>query len=1303
MAVSVLEAQGLVIKFCRLYPMAAQLTYHIRDTTEGLYSDRGKGMDMLGGYITGPGIHPGRCDIPSGNAKDASDFITTLRHEVIGHFGLNTFTCDQKKALLSSISAARQEPSMRGFWAQVDGHYDKVPESIKAEEVFALYCEGIEPSHHINRESVRARGEQSLQETCIDCSRALRLDDLENITLMVAQGLHDRTRTQQNFPELNQQFREDRQMEPKKLFHEVIAEKLIEQLKQGTAPWQKPWEPGEPNSFIPINPTTGKQYHGINAIQLISQGRKDQRWMTYKQARTVGAQVRNGEKGTPIQYWKFSEEQTKTDESGRPVSDVKGQPVKEEVPLERPRVFFATVFNADQIDGLLPMQPRKEKEQGWNAVERAEHILKASGATIRHDEHNRAFYRSATDSIHLPDKSQFPQADKYYATALHELGHWTGHPSRLNRDLAHPFGSEGYAKEELGAEIASMILGDALGIGHDPVQHVAYVGSWIKAMKEDPLEIFRAAAAAEKIQTYVLTLEQQQVQEQTIPQRQTAVKALAVGVKTEKIVMKKMQAQEQETNMQAPQLGPASYQAEIARLLKISTLTPGRYTPSDQVKADNHAAVFVDVMPAILCGPSADPTSVAQAEALANSPHVQAVFRAAGQSGAMYSGIVAGSYVQWQDTESAVVSKHPGQVETGSDDGPLIAVVLNDPDQALTTSLCVTTAAARIFDPNAPELDDGHNLPALARGDTQINQHEQAVKLARIEEERVRRDPNSTDEDISSAKEVRKSAELAATLNDEDLQRRIAEHEREQQPAMPTAQQPPQQASQGDKTFINVPYKQNDEAKVLGARYDRQEQSWYVPAGVDLTPFAKWSQEVVIAAPAGQTLDAAAQPTAERQRAAQERKYLAVPYGERAAAKAVGVAWDRGAKSWYAGPNADMDKLQRWLPNNVHGEQGPAMKPRDEFADALRSIGCVVSGEHPIMDSKTHRISVEGEKHSEKAGSGFYVGHMDGHPAGYMKNNKTGIDMKWKSKGYALDPEQKAKMQVDAAEKLQARAVEQERLHEQTAQRVGKQMTSLVPVTEPTAYMEAKGIDPQPGVFTDRNGQKTYIPAIDAEGKQWTMQYIKEDGTKRFAKDSRKEGCFHVVRGEDTLAKAPALVICEGYATASSLSQTLGFPTVVSFDSGNLMQVAKTLHEKYPNKPVVIAGDDDKHLEVTQGVNPGRTKAEKVAKAVGGKALFPIFAPGEQSYPSNLEPVTPEKYRNGDLSDDQQAALARMKQFTDFNDLSTKSVLGKEGIERQVRAVVDSVIECHQARNIEEQKQERVQRQEQQPRRAVKI
>ena len=217
------------------------------------------------------------------------------------------------------------------------------------------------------------------------------------------------------------------------------------------------------------------------------------------------------------------------------------------------------------------------------------------------------------------------------------------------------------------------------------------------------------------------------------------------------------------------------------------------------------------------------------------------------------------------------------------------------------------------------------------------------------------------------------------------------------------------------------------------------------------------------------------------------------------------------------------------------------------------------------------------------------------------------------------------------------------------------------------------------------------MPGIDVRGKQWTMQKIAADGTKRFAKDSRREGCFHVIGGMPALAQTPALVISEGYATASSLSRALGFATVAAFDAGNLMHAATALHKRFPDKPVVIAGDDDRHPELTHGKNRGRMKAQEAAAATGGHLLLPIFAPGEGSYLTGLAPVTPEKYRAHQrtgigLSKTQLAALEQMKRHTDFNDLATRSRLGKDAIDRQARAFVSDVMYQHSVRAEQHQR-----------------
>lgn len=297
---------------------------------------------------------------------------------------------------------------------------------------------------------------------------------------------------------------------------ESIANSIIRQLEMGTAPWVRPWKPGE--RFMPLNPTTGKEYHGMNAVWLLSvqeeKGYRDNRWLTYKQANAMDAQVNRGEKGTQIQYWKWTDD-VPVMEDGKPLKDDNGKTLKQTVKLQQPRVWCASVFNANQITGMPDNIEHKVKEE-WERHQEAEALLNDSKANIIYQPGNRAFYRPSTDSITLPEREQFPSMDGFYATALHELGHWTGHQSRLDRDLLHPFNSEGYAKEELRAEIASLMLGEQLGIGHDPGQHVAYISSWIKALKEDPREIFRAAADAEKIKKYLHGREMLQEQQETI-------------------------------------------------------------------------------------------------------------------------------------------------------------------------------------------------------------------------------------------------------------------------------------------------------------------------------------------------------------------------------------------------------------------------------------------------------------------------------------------------------------------------------------------------------------------------------------------------------------------------------------------------------------------------------------------------------------------------------------------------------------------------------------------------------------------
>src|SRR4029077_6243889 len=300
------------------------------------------------------------------------------------------------------------------------------------------------------------------------------------------------------------------------------------------------------------------------------------------------------------------------------------------------------------------------------------------------------------------------------------------------------------------------------------------------------------------------------------------------------------------------------------------------------------------------------------------------------------------------------------------------------------------------------------------------------------------------------------------------------------------------------------------------------------------------------------------------------------------------------------------------------------------------SLGAVVEGEHPIMDGTPHRLATHDDKRGEQ--TIFYIGHLDGVPNGYAENNRTKEVRRWKARGQHLSEEQRNDLLAGAEKKRYERRRQERERFEATADRLNSELRSLPSGVEKTAYHEAKGIEPLPGVPV-RNGD-VLVPGYDVEGKLWTIQYIKEDGTKWFARDSRKHGCFHVVgaansiEGLQKLGNSPVIAIAEGYATAATVAKYGNVPAVAAFDSGNLLAVATALHERWPDKGIMIAGDDDHKLEN----NPGRMKALEAALAVHRLVVFP-----------------------------NSTAEQREKGMTEFNDLALESArLAKRQLEEAV-------------------------------------
>lgn len=271
-------------------------------------------------------------------------------------------------------------------------------------------------------------------------------------------------------------------------FRQEVTDEVIKLIEAGTAPWIKPWQTGD--IAAAFNPTTNMPYRGGNIIALmcvsLRKGYTDPRWMTYRQAATKGWQVRKGEKSARIEF--FKEDVAEDEETGKK----KKRLVARHYP----------VFNAQQIDGVPTLVLPKKEE--WDAINAGERILKQSGAVIKYGG-KEAFYTPTFDYIQLPKKEDFFNAAFFYSTACHELGHWTGHSSRLNRlSCMMERGSEEYAREELVAELASWFLSAETGLPFDPGNHAAYIKHWLKTLKKDKNEIFRAASAASKATDYLL-------------------------------------------------------------------------------------------------------------------------------------------------------------------------------------------------------------------------------------------------------------------------------------------------------------------------------------------------------------------------------------------------------------------------------------------------------------------------------------------------------------------------------------------------------------------------------------------------------------------------------------------------------------------------------------------------------------------------------------------------------------------------------------------------------------------------------
>jgi len=282
--------------------------------------------------------------------------------------------------------------------------------------------------------------------------------------------------------------------------YEAVTNRIIEQLEEGVTPWQRPWAGG---GGLPENAASGRRYRGINTLTLWAaaeaKGFESSLWGTYRQWKSLGGYVRRGEKGTRIIWWNVTTETTIDNQTG------------EEQEEKRYSCRDYVVFCLDQTGGEALNRFQVERPvREFTDFEPAEDAIIATGADIRHGG-TKAYYRQAEDYIRLPVKEAFESQALYYSTALHELAHWTGHESRLNRlDKLARFGDQSYAAEELVAELGASFLTAALAIPNTRTleNSAAYLADWLQVLRSNKRAIFTAASAASAASDFILNFSQ---------------------------------------------------------------------------------------------------------------------------------------------------------------------------------------------------------------------------------------------------------------------------------------------------------------------------------------------------------------------------------------------------------------------------------------------------------------------------------------------------------------------------------------------------------------------------------------------------------------------------------------------------------------------------------------------------------------------------------------------------------------------------------------------------------------------------
>ena len=1014
-------------------------------------------------------------------------------------------------------------------------------------------------------------------------------------------------------------------------FDEDFIATLIEAVRNNTAPWQKAWATGELTA--PYNATKGNIYAGRNAVRLAVEAQRrgftDPRWATFKQIQEMGGMVRAGERSTSILFFGQT---TKEDEK-----------TGEEKQVRIARSYL--VWNIEQTN--LPRLSREE-------LRAVEPDLPAFAALLQY--HNPVFvhgnpsYSPDYDHISMPDKAEFSDDAAYYATVLHEMTHWTGHESRLDRAFLQ-FGTPAYAHEELVAELSSYMLALEYGLPFTPSQSEAYLQHWASRSEEDiGVALRRGFEEALEAKNYLdaplrdktiqinredglIVIPAKEMLRLIIPTKPERDEAKAKGALWNKSEKSWQIPADRylgdfiqwlpEGSVGAHELTLADFRAHATVSQTISANSNRNDPPTWTVQFGDES-YFKSAATADEAVERAHQSAVATA-LIANTPRGREEYMArTGQMSPRFPpSVVLYEYedllAQYPDAAPLVVGA-PRQTGKTPVTAPAEASVAEVMDALAGGQGSAVTPAPEVppttkttgATPKAPAVE----VPPTART-TETEPKAPAAEVPPTEKTTGATPKAPTAEVPPTAKTTgatpkAPTAEVPPTAKTTGTE-----------PKAPAAEVPPTAKTAGAMPKTPAP-EASPTTKTTGA------------ASQTSAPTAKGT-----ATERNQAMSASAarRPAPERtvtekfravfaghyeegeiitEMMSHERLYLAVSLDERREAKMRGAKWDADNQCWYTDDLKAHPELARYQKRPADFMMSQGGKTLDDFREALHSLGMVTErwSETPNV---WHRLPVEGRGPHDKAGAYIIYHNADGTIGAFARNQASGEELRWSDrsgKENRIPQEVQRSADLNSAISRRVNEVARDYVAHLRAEDALKAYKTLEDVRGDEPYFSRKQmaythgikrLDDGSLVVPLINGQRVGEFADVPRSEKWfgmvSMQTIAPDGSKMLMKQAQKSGAYFPIGTEAARIMPTHLILAEGVATAEAAYQimTKGARStrvlaVAGIDSGNLVHVADTLQQMYPEATKILAVDNDIATEQKIGKNPGRAAAAGVAE-----------------------------------------------------------------------------------------------------------